>query len=91
MGPNADTSAWSGNGAFTKITTEEAAKYLGMNVDDMSPATCSKEYEAAWNATHVPDPIDTSAAAIEHATTEIVVKSIATVAIIIGLVAVDFM
>ena len=58
-----------------------------MNVDDMSPATCSKEYEAAWNATDVPDPFDTSAA-IEP---EIVAKSIATVAIIIGLVAVDFM
>ena len=37
-----------------------------MNVDDMSPATCSKEYEAAWNATHVPDPIDTSMIALEE-------------------------
>ena len=109
----------------------------------MTPATCSTEYEAAWNITHVPDPIDTSVtdledtvaqlqadnkellsrivaiesslpangsgssgddgeatatsasspfmAAFEHATTDIGVKSIMTVTIILGLVAVDFM
>ena len=105
----------------------------------MTPATCSTEYAAAWNATHVPDPIDTAVtdledtvaqlqadnkellsrlvaiegsltatgsggssgadgeapatssstpvmAAIEHATMDIVMKSIVTVAVIIGLV-----
>ena len=26
----------------------------------MTPATFSTEYEVAWNATHVPDPIDTN-------------------------------
>ena len=104
----------------------------------MTPATCSREYEATWNTTYIPDPIDTSMtkleesvaqlqadnrklmsrlAAIEesltahgngigsgdggtssspfmawykHDTTTIVLKSIMTVSIIIGLVAVDF-
>ena len=135
--PNADTSAFSGMGAMTKITTEAAAELLGMEVADMTPATCSADYEAAWNATHVPDPIDTSVialeetvaqlqadnkellsrivaieesrtangsgsgddgeatatsssspfmAAIEHATIDIVMKAIVTVAVIIGLV-----
>jgi hypothetical protein len=140
--PNADTSAWSGSGKLTKITTEEAAKYLGMDVAIMTPATCSMEYEAAWNATHVPDPINTSLTTLEenvaqlqadnkellsriaviegsltangsnssgndgeapatsssspfmawyeHATMDIVMKSIMTVAVIIGLIAVDF-
>ena len=63
--PNADTSAWSGTGTYTKITTEEAAKYLGMEVADMTPVTCSMEYKAAWNTTHVPDPIDTSVTDLE--------------------------
>ena len=141
--PNADTSAFSASGTFTKITTEEAAKYLGMDVADLTPATCSGEYKAAWNATHVPDPIDTSVtdleetvaqlqadnkellsrivaiegslpgsgsdsigddgeatavsssslftmAAFEPATMDSVMKSIMTVAVIIGLAAVDF-
>ena len=105
----------------------------------MTPATCRREYEAAWKATHEPDPIDTSVttleetvaqlqadnkellsrivaiegslpakgsgssgedeaapatsasslfmmAAFEHATTDIVMKSIVTVAVIIGLI-----
>jgi len=136
--PNADTSAFSGSGTLTKITAESAAKLLGMDVADMTPATCSTEYAAAWNATHVPDPIDTSVTALEesvaqlradnkelmsrmavmegiltangsgdggdptstasipfmawyeHATMGSVVKSIMTVAVIIGLVATDF-
>ena len=136
--PNADTSAFSASGTFTKITTEEAAKYLGMDVADLTPATCSGEYKAAWNATHVPDPIDTSVtdleetvaqlqadnkellsrivaiegslpandsgnsgeatktssspfmACYERATMDMVMKSIMTVAIIIALVAIDF-
>ena len=33
---------------------------------DLTPATCSMEYEAAWNATHVPDPIDTSVTDLEE-------------------------
>lgn len=117
--PNSETAAWSGSGTLTKITTEVAAELLGMDVVDMTPATCSMEYEAAWNATHVPDPInellarivaieeslteygsgsgdDGEATAksssspfmavIEHATMDIVMKSIVTVAVIIGLV-----
>ena len=63
--PNAKTSAWSGTGTYTKITTEEAAKYLGMDVADMTPATCSAEYEASWNATNAPDPIDTKTTPLE--------------------------
>ena len=66
MQPNSDTSAWSGSGTLTKITTEEAAKYLGMDVEDITPAACSMEYKAAWNATHVPDPIDTSVTKLEE-------------------------
>ena len=64
--PNADTSAFSTVGTITKITTEAAAELLGMDVTDMTPATCSTEYEAAWNTTHVPDPIDTSVIALEE-------------------------
>ena len=30
-----------------------------MDVADMTPATFSAEYEASWNATNAPDPIDT--------------------------------
>ena len=63
---NSNTSAWSSSGAFTKITTDEAAKYLGMDVEDITPAACSMEYKAAWNATHVPDPIDTSVTKLEE-------------------------
>ena len=138
--PNADTSAWSGSGTMTKITTEAAAELLGMDVSDMTPTTCSAEYAAAWNATHAPDPIDTAVTDLEetvaklqtdnkellsrivviegslpangngssssssdngtassplmacykHDTMDIVVKLIMTAAIIIGLVAVDF-
>ena len=139
---NADTSAFSGSGTFTKISKEEAAKYIGMEVTDMTPARCSMEYEVAWNGTHAPDPIDTSVtkleenvfqleadnkellfriAAIEEsltangsgssgddgevtatsssspfmawyepATMDVIMKSIMTVAVIIGLVAIDF-
>ena len=87
--PNADTGALSASGTLTKITTEEAAKYLGMDVVDMTPAACSMEYKAVWNATNVWDSyynsINTSAA-IEHATMDIVMKSIMTVPVIIGLV-----
>ena len=139
--PNADTSAFSSFGTYTKITTEAAAELLGMDVAVMTPATCSMEYEAAWNTTHVPDPIDTSVTTLEenvaqlqvdnkallsriaaiegslvanrsgssgndgeatatssslfmawyeHATMDIVMKSTLTVAVIIGLVAIDF-
>jgi hypothetical protein len=148
--PNSDTSAFSTFGTLTKITTEAAAELLGGDVADMTPKTCSKEYKAAWNATHVPNPIDTTVtdleeivtqlqaenkefqannkellsrivaiegslpangssgssgdneeatatsssspfmARYEHATMDIVMQSIMTVAIIIGLVAIDF-
>ena len=121
------SSALSSVGTITKITTEEAAKFLGMDVADMTPTACHMEYEAAWNLTNVPNPIDTSVTASEekftqleanvnelmsrfsgddgdpmltssspfmawykHDITDIVVKSIMTGVIIIGLVAVDF-
>ena len=61
--PNTDTSAFSGSGTFTKITTEAAAELLGMDITDMTPATCSMEYEAVWNAAYVPDPIANEAVA----------------------------
>jgi len=63
--PKADTSVFSLMGTFTKITTEAAAELLGMDVADMTPATCSMEYEAAWNDTNVPDPIDTNVAQLQ--------------------------
>ena len=128
--PNAGTSAFSGSGTITKITTEAAAELLGVDVADLTPATCSMEYKAAWNATHVPDPIDTSVIALEEEVAQlhadinelrsliangsgddgkptatssspllmrynydcmdIVMKSIMTVATIIGFVAIDF-
>ena len=64
--PNSDTSAFSASGTSTKISTEAAAELLGMEVADMTPATCSMEYEVALNATHVPDPIDTSVTDLEE-------------------------
>jgi hypothetical protein len=132
--PNKYTSAFAAIGTVTKITTAAAAELLGMDVADMTPDTCSMEYEAAWNATNVPDPIDASVttaeennaqlqadikelmsridalegsgsgddgdptstssslfmAWYEHDTMDIVMKSIMTVATIIGLVAIDF-
>ena len=150
--PNAYTSSFSMSGTLTKITMGEAAKFLGMDIGDMTPAICSKQYKEAWNITNVPDPVATSVTALEekvaqleanmeekvaqleaninellsrmaateegslttngsgnsndedststssspfmawyeHTTTNIVVKSILTVAIIIGLIAVDF-
>jgi hypothetical protein len=54
------------SGTFTKITTEAAAELLGMDMASMTPATCSMEYEVAWNASHVPDPIDTSVTVLEE-------------------------
>ena len=63
---NSVTSAWSGSGTMTKITLEAAAELLGMDVAVMTPATCSTEYEAAWNATHVQDPIDASVTDLEE-------------------------
>jgi len=71
MSPNSDTSAYSASGPFTKITPEEAAKVLGMDVVDMTPATCSKEYKAAWDRTHVPDPINTSLTDLEENVAEL--------------------
>jgi hypothetical protein len=47
-------------GTFTKITTEEAAKYLGMDESEMTRETCSKQYKIAWDATHQLDPINTT-------------------------------
>jgi hypothetical protein len=66
--PNADTSAWSGTGKFTKITIEEAAKYLGMDGSDLTPETCTKQYEGAWDETHTKrtDPINTTMTTLEE-------------------------
>ena len=121
------------NSPSKKLTV--TAELLGMDVADMMPATYSTEFEAAWNATHVPNPINTLVTAleetvaqlqannkelvsrivaikgglpasgsgscrqakatassspfmatIEYATTDIVMKSIVTVVVIIGLV-----
>ena len=62
---NAETSALSYSGTFTKITTKAAAELLFMDVANMTPATCSMEYKEAWNATHVQDPIDISMTTLE--------------------------
>jgi hypothetical protein len=71
--PNSDTSAWSFTGTLTKITTKEAATYLDMveqyiSIDEsnLTPETCRKQYEEAWNATHQPDPIDTTMIKLEE-------------------------
>ncbi|OEU20159.1 hypothetical protein FRACYDRAFT_236228 [Fragilariopsis cylindrus CCMP1102] len=69
--PKADTCVFSLMGTFTKITTEAAAELLGMDVADMTPATCSREYREAWNATNVQDPIDTSVTALEENVAEL--------------------
>ena len=128
--PHAETCVVSLRGTFTKITTDDAANYLGRAVADMTPATCTREYGVAWNTNNIPDPIATSVTALEeqvaqqqadinelrsliiangssgsgddgdpmstssspfmawykHATTDMVMKSIVTVAVIIGLV-----
>jgi hypothetical protein len=66
--PNSKTSDFSATGKYTKITAEEAAKYLGMDVSDLIPGTCTKQYKEVWNATHLPDPINkTTMTAIEVA------------------------
>ncbi|MGK3733877.1 MAG: hypothetical protein ACI8RD_006817 [Bacillariaceae sp.] len=57
-GMNADTSALSGSGKFTKITTAEAAVYLGMGESEMTPESCSKLYKEVWDETHKPDAIN---------------------------------
>jgi hypothetical protein len=50
-----------------KITAEEAAKYLsGMDASDLTPEMCTKQYEEAWNATHQPDPINTTMITVEE-------------------------
>jgi hypothetical protein len=40
--PNADTSAWSSTGKFTKITAEAAANDLGMDESNLTPEMCTK-------------------------------------------------
>ena len=72
---NAETSAFSSSGTLTKITPESAAELLGMDVDDMTPAICSTEYKAAWNATHVLDPIDTSLTKLEETVAQLQVNN----------------
>jgi hypothetical protein len=52
-------------GKFTKITAEEAAKYIGMGASDLTPEKCSKQYEEAWNETNKPNPVNTTMTAIE--------------------------
>jgi hypothetical protein len=63
---NAATSDWSGAGKLTKITAEEAAKYLGTDESEMTPEICSKQYKIAWDATHKSDPINTPMTALEE-------------------------
>merc|ERR1711865_973442 len=69
--PNTDTSAFSASGTLTKITTEAAAELLGMDVADMTLATCSMEYETAWNTTHILDSIDTSVITLEESVAQL--------------------
>ena len=69
--PNADTSAFSGSGTSTKITTEKAAKYLGMDVAKLTPATCSKQYKEAWNLMRVPDRTNITVATLEGDITQL--------------------
>ena len=69
--PNSETCAWSGSGTLMKIKTEVAAELLGMDVADMTPTTCSMEYEVAWNAIYVPDPIDTSVTTLEESVAQL--------------------
>ena len=68
---NSDTSsAFSAVGKLTKITVEEAAKYLNrvekyisIIESDLTPSTCRKQYQAAWDETHnksADDPINTT-------------------------------
>lgn len=40
---------FAGTVTYTKITTKLAVVYLGRAVTDLTPATCSQEYAAAWN------------------------------------------
>jgi hypothetical protein len=40
--PNDDTSAHSVTGKLTRITTEKAAKYIGMDESDLTPETCAR-------------------------------------------------
>ena len=64
------SSAFSAVGKLTKITTEEAAKYLNrvekyisIIESDLTPSTCRKQYKAAWDETHnkpADDPINTT-------------------------------
>ena len=72
---NSDTSAWSGSGVITKVTPEAAAKLLGMEVNAMTPTICNTEYEAAWNASHVLDPIDTSLTKLEETVAQLQVNN----------------
>ena len=69
--PNADTSAFSGSGTSTKITTEKAAKYLGMDVAKLTPATCSKQYKEAWNLMRMPDRTNITVATLEGDITQL--------------------
>ena len=75
--PDAWTSAFSAIATMTKITTEAAAELLGMDIADMTPAACSMEYEAVWNATHVPDPIDTSETTLEETVAQLQARIVA--------------
>ena len=69
--PNTNTSVWSGSGIYTKITTEVAATYLGMDVAKLTPATCSKQYKEAWNLMRVPDRTNITVATLEGDVTQL--------------------
>jgi hypothetical protein len=59
------TSAYSMAGKFTKITTEEAAKYIGVGASDLTPEMCIKQYKEAWNENNKPNPVNTTMTAID--------------------------
>lgn len=65
--PNSETtSAFSASGKLIKITVEEAAKYVDMDVSDLTAKTCSNQYKEAWDKTHTPDPINTTMTTLEE-------------------------
>jgi hypothetical protein len=67
ISPNADTSDdGSLSGKLTKVTTEETSEYLGMDVIDLTPETCSRQYKESRNATYHPDPINANMATLEE-------------------------
>ena len=56
--PNGLTSAFSRAGELKKITTEEAAELLGLDVTVLTPESFSEKYKESWNTANKPDSIN---------------------------------